>query len=67
MDPQSFFAGSDPDPAVILNADPDLGNKMNADPCGPGSTALIRIRIKRIRIRNASVYIRNFTFPLLSN
>ena len=24
----------------ILNADPDSGEKMNADPCGSGSTAL---------------------------
>ena len=34
MDPHSFFA--DPDSAVFLNADP--GGKMNADPCGSGSS-----------------------------
>ena len=48
VDPQSFFAGSDPDPAVILNADPDLGGKMNADPCGSGSTALDLAKVIRI-------------------
>ena len=43
MDPHSLYA--DPDPAVFLNADPDPdpdpGGKMNADPCGSGSTALL--------------------------
>ena len=35
VDPHSFF--SDPDPAVFLNADPDLdpGGKKNADPMDP--------------------------------
>jgi hypothetical protein len=27
----------DPDPALYLNTDPDLGNQTNADPCGSGS------------------------------
>ena len=25
-----------------MNADPDPGGKMNADPCGYGSTAMVR-------------------------
>ena len=29
-----------PGSGYILNADPDPGRKMNADPCGSGSTAL---------------------------
>ena len=28
----------------ILNADPDLGEKMNADPCGSGSTTLVKLK-----------------------
>ena len=38
VDPHSFVV--DPDPAVFLNADPDLdpGGEMNADPCGSGSS-----------------------------
>ena len=36
LDPHSFFADPDLDPAVFLNADPDPGGKMNADPCGSG-------------------------------
>ena len=36
MDPHSFFADPDPDPAVFLNVDPnpdlDPGGKMNANP-----------------------------------
>ena len=38
MDPHSFFADPDPDPAVFLNPDPDPGAKMNADPCRSGSS-----------------------------
>ena len=34
MDPHSFFA--DPDPAVFLNVVPR--GRMNADPCGSGSS-----------------------------
>ena len=30
VDPHSFFAN--PDPAVFLNADPDPGGKINANP-----------------------------------
>ena len=39
VDPHSFYA----DPAVFLNADPDPGGEMNADPCGSGSTALLNM------------------------
>ena len=36
VDLHSFF--KDPDPAVFLNADPDSGGKINADPCGSRSS-----------------------------
>ena len=32
-----------------LNADPDLGEKMNADPCGSGSTALLKAKEKGVK------------------
>ena len=32
------FIFADPNPAVILIADPDPGGKMNAYPCGSGSS-----------------------------
>ena len=36
----------------ILNADPDPGGTMNADPCGSGSTALqSRFRAKHLTQR----------------
>ena len=36
VDPHLLFADPDPEPAVFLNADP--GGKINADPCGSGSS-----------------------------
>ena len=36
--PHSFFGDPHPDLAVILNADPDPGGKMNVDPWGSGSS-----------------------------
>ena len=40
VDPHSFFADPDPEPAVFLGADPDPdpGGKIKADPCGSGSS-----------------------------
>ena len=42
VDPHSLNTDPDPYRAVFLNADPDPdpGGKMNANPCGSGSTAL---------------------------
>ena len=34
----------------ILKADPDPGGKMNADPCGSGSTALLFLSFTYVNI-----------------
>ena len=55
-----FYLKNFPSWIRILNAGPDPGDKMNADPCGSGSTALIRIRVSKfLGSEFALIWIRN--------